>query len=253
MSSQKDNSYLRKASEYDMLSNFFKYRNHSYSIYYYQKHLEYLNKAINQKAMRESLVDQMHANSGRLRILNASIGLPALDVYLNGMRIFQNIAYKQLTGYLSLPEGSYHIEFHDSAQQTRPLLSKRITVILGESYTYPLTGLPDKLSLVSVKDNLFVPASETKIRFVHLSPDTESVDIAVKEGDVVFPKVTYRNVTDYLGLTPMSVHLEIRESGTKNILLPLSNQRYKPDQAYTIFILGSRHDETGIFIVTGNP
>lgn len=83
-----------------------------------------------------------------------------------------------------------------------------------------------------------VPLNEAKVRFIHLSPDTPPLDIAVKDRDVIFPKVSYKQATEYLGLTPMTVDLEVRMSGSKEIVLPMSKVQFKTNDSYTIVFLG---------------
>jgi hypothetical protein len=83
-----------------------------------------------------------------------------------------------------------------------------------------------------------IPKDETKLRFVHLSPDSPTFDIAVKKGDVVFPEVKFEQTTEYLGLTPMRVELEARIAGSKNIVLSFPTLTLRPDQAYTLVALG---------------
>ncbi len=94
------------------------------------------------------------------------------------------------------------------------------------------------MQLLPYLDDPTVPSGETKVKFIHLSPDAPAVDIAVKGGDVIFPDISFKQATDYLGLTPMTVNLEARVAGSKNSVLSVPNVKLSPNQAYTIVAVG---------------
>ena len=79
---------------------------------------------------------------------------------------------------------------------------------------------------------------ESKMRFLHLATDTPSLDLAVKDRDVVFPNVSFLHVTDYLGLTPMTVDLELRQVGLTDVILPIPKLQFKANEAYTVVLIG---------------
>ena len=51
---------------------------------------------------------QMNCNS-YVQVLHVSPDAPPVDIYANGNMIVQNLAYKDLTGYLAVPPGEYNI------------------------------------------------------------------------------------------------------------------------------------------------
>jgi hypothetical protein len=91
-----------------------------------------------------------------------------------------------------------------------------------------------------------VPANEAKVRFIHLSPDTSALDIAVKDRDVIFPKVSYKQATEYLPLSPMTVDLEAREAGSKNVILPMPKVHFKANETYSIVFVGQSNGEPAL-------
>ena len=123
------------------------------------------------------------------------------------------------------------------------VLNKKITVEPGKSYTLAAIDSVKKMRLLVFENQPRVPVNESKVRFIHLSPDTPPFDIAVKDRDVVFPKVTYKQATEYLGLTPMTVDLEARVADTKTVLLPMPRVQFLPNESYTIVFLGMTNNE----------
>ena len=223
---------LQKAAMYDLLSMYYKYSDPRLHVHYYQKHLKYMQKGI--LGMRT----QQENHPAYVRVLHAVPDAPNVDVYVNGNKVLSNIAFKDISEFLPLPAGKYHIDVYPAGTSVSTVISKKVTVEAGKIYTLAAVGRGNKLQLLPYVTDPFVPANETKVRFIHLSPDAPAVDIAVQKGDVIFPDVSFKQATDYLGLTPMTVNLEVRAEGTKNAVLTVPNVTLKPNQSYTIFAVG---------------
>jgi hypothetical protein len=225
-------TYLQKAAMYDLLSMFYKYSDPRLHIHYYQKHIKYMQKAIHGV--------RTHRENGPayVRVLHAVPDAPNVDVYLNGNAVLNNVAFKEVSEFMQLPAGKYHIDIYPAGTSVNTIISKKVAVEAGKTYTLAAVGKGQKLQLLPYITDPFVPAGETKVRFIHLSPDAPAVDIAVQKGDVIFPNTTFKQETDYLGLTPMAVNLEVRAAGTKNAVLKVPNVTLKPNQTYTIFAVG---------------
>jgi hypothetical protein len=96
--------------------------------------------------------------------------------------------------------------------------------------------------LIVIENLPAVPFGEAKIRFLHLAVDLTAVDFAVKDRDVVFPNIAFQQITDYLGLTPMTVDLELRTAGCKQVILPMPKLQFKANETYTIVLFGSKNE-----------
>ncbi|WP_308302513.1 DUF4397 domain-containing protein [Peribacillus deserti] len=223
--------YFQKAAKYDLLASYYKYTNPDLHIQYYSKHLRNLQKAV--QGVRTGPAPS------RVRIIHASPDSPNVDIYVNGMRTMRDVTYKHVSDYLSLPPGRYQIDIYPAGTMVSTVISRKVNVAAGKFYTLAAIGPAKNLRLMPIEDHLFVPSSETKVRFAHFSPDAPSVDLAVKNGDVIFSKAEFRNVTDYVGLTPMTMDLEVRLAGSSTVVLSLPNVRLNPNTAYTILVLGS--------------
>lgn len=230
--------YLQRAAMYDQLAQSFKYSNPNLHVHYYMKHLKYINKA---RLMRNN--SQQNQNAGKVRFLHTSFDAPNVDIYVNGQPVFKNLPFRQVSKYLVLQAGKYHIDIYPTGNLTDSVLNKKITVEPGKSYTLAAIGPVKKLRLLPYVNQPEVPLNESKIRFIHLSPDTEELDIAVKNRDVVFHKLSYKQATDYLGLTPMTVDLEVRAAGSKTVILPMPKAQFMPNETYTIVFLGLSGDK----------
>ncbi len=97
----------------------------------------------------------------------------------------------------------------------RPVLTESFTFEGNQNYTVAAVDELNKLDLLFIYDGMDVPSGETKLRFVHLSPDAPAVDIAARGGDVIFSGVQFKEVTKYLPLSPMHVQLSVRKANQK--------------------------------------
>ncbi|WP_066047811.1 DUF4397 domain-containing protein [Robertmurraya korlensis] len=238
--------YLQKAAMYDLLAQYYKYLDPSMHIHYYQKHIRSMNKAMS-SLRAQSVANYYQSNSpARIRVLHASPDAPNVDIYINGNRILRDFSFKETSNYLSLPAGRYQIDIYPAGDMVSTVLSRKVTVEAGKQYTVAAADIVEKLKLVVIEDHPVVPSGETKVRFVHLSPDTQPVDIAVKNGDVVFRNIGFRRSSDYLPLSPLTVDLEVRATGTKDVLLPISGLTFQRNQVYTLVAVGLSNGEPSI-------
>lgn len=236
MTSDRIAAYFQKASKYGMLADYYKYQNPSLHMHYYKKHLNNL-----QKGMEAERASKMRGENGRptkIRILHAVPDAPNVDVLVNGTRVLKDFPYKKVTDYLSLPEGRYQVDVYPSGNLASSLISRKVNVESGKSYTIVAAGAGKKLHLQTYEDQFNVPIGKTKVRLVHLSPDAGPVDIGVKNGSNLFNNVSFRKNTDYLSIAPTTADLEVKKAGTNDVALSLPNVQLLPNTTYSIYALG---------------
>lgn len=237
--------YLQKAALYDLLGQFHKYSNPHLHMEYYLKHLKYMRKA------NDSL--RIYTNTGpavsKIRFLHTSIDSPNIDIYINSERVVRDLPFKQVSSVFDLNPGKYHIDIYPTGNMVDSVLNKTLSIESGKSYTLTAIGSVKKMRLLSFMDSPLVPLNEAKVRFIHLSPDLIPIDIAVRNRDVVFPNISFKQATEYLGLTPMTVDLEVREAGSRNVILPMPKLQFKPNESYTIVLAGQTSNDPNLQIV----
>ncbi|MGG1674681.1 DUF4397 domain-containing protein [Neobacillus sp. NRS-1170] len=235
--------YLQKAAMYDMLAQFYKYTAPNLHIHYYLKHVKYMNKAL--YIMRNHSQEE-----AMVRFVHTSYDSPEVDIYINGQRAVRELGFKSASNAHSLKAGKYHIDIYPAGNLVDSILNKTITVEPGKSYTLPAIDSVKKMRLLMFENHPEVPANEAKVRFIHLSQDTKGLDIAVKDRDVIFPNISYKQATEYLGLTPMTVDLEVREAGSRMVLLPMPKVQFKVNESYTIVFVGGLKEEPELQFIT---
>ncbi|MEK3853526.1 DUF4397 domain-containing protein [Cytobacillus sp. FSL H8-0458] len=246
--------YLQKAAKYDLLAQYFKYIDAAQHIAYYHKHLHCLNQAFRMMRTNNPVPSaEVHqGQQARVRMFHGSPNAGPIDIYINGTRILKDFSYKEASGYAALPAGSHQIDIYPAGSMVSTLLSRKITAAADNIYTIAAAGNAANLKLVILEIQPEVPAGETKVRFAHLSHEAPAVDIAVKNRDVVFPNIAFRQASKYMALTPMTVDLEARVAGTPNEVLSIPRMQFKADQAYTLLAVGSvaKEPELEAIIIT---
>lgn len=180
-----------------------------------------------------------------VRVAHASPDAPAVDVYVNGLKRISNLSFKDVSHYDVLEAGSYNFVVVPHAQ-TSPVVINA-TVPLKDSYPYTIAAI-NKLANIAPQvytdDNQFPPVGKAAVRFVHLSPDAPAVDIALKNGDVLFSNVAYKQASNYLLVEQGTYNLEVRPTGTKTVVLALNNVQIGRRHPFTIFAEGLVGDKT---------
>ncbi|HYF84323.1 MAG TPA: DUF4397 domain-containing protein [Clostridia bacterium] len=179
------------------------------------------------------------AKSPFIRLLHASPNTPTVDVYANDNLVARNLSYKEFTEYFPVPASSYRISAFPTGQKSNPVLSTNISVPAGSILTVAGVGVAPNLSILSVADRLMpIPPGKTYIRFVHLSPNAQSVDVTLPNGTKLFSDVEFKEVTNYIAVNPGQYTLQARAAGMNQVILNVPNINIKPRRFYTIYAVG---------------
>ncbi|MGM0921506.1 MAG: DUF4397 domain-containing protein [Bacillota bacterium] len=234
------NKYAEKAMMYDMLAQFYKYSDPQKHVMFYQKHLNEMQKWIYSMQYQAARLPQAQLEPGmsRVRVIHASPDAPAVDIYINGKLTLQNVKYKEISDYLEFPAGQYRVDLYAAGTTNRPVLTDMYMLLPGITYTIAAAGNLSALRLIPFVDRTFVPAGEASVKFVHLSPDAPAVDLAVKNGDILFKNVPFLEATKNIKVAPERVDLEVRIAGTDKVVLTVPKVQFKADTAYSIFAVG---------------
>ncbi|MED3553502.1 DUF4397 domain-containing protein [Cytobacillus praedii] len=236
------NNNFQKAGLYDLLANYYKYIDPARHIAYYQKHLKYMTLAVQSMRTQMNPPQNGPVLPAKIRFIHGSNDASNVDIYVNGSRVLKDFPFKEASTYLTLPAGKYQVDIYPAGNMVSTVLSRKINVGQGKNYSFLFSGHGKNLKWLALEDELHVPYGETKVRFIHLADDAPAFDIAVKDRDVIFPNIAYRKFTSYLGLSPMTVDLEARIAGSKNVVLPIPHVRLEPNKVYSILLLGSVAD-----------
>ncbi|MBM7870151.1 hypothetical protein JOC70_001621 [Clostridium pascui] len=180
---------------------------------------------------------QLQPNSF-VRVLHAAPGAPIVDIYANDNLIIKRIRYQQFTPYFQLPAGRYNIKIYPSGTKINPILNSEVNIPSNMIFTVAAIGNLPNIELYAVPDVATINQSKTLIKFVHLSPNTPNIDIALSNGTKLFGDIGYKDTTNYITVNPSTYTIQARPTGAQNVILTVPNIRLKPNRSYTIYIVG---------------
>jgi hypothetical protein len=176
----------------------------------------------------------------RVRFIHASPDTPAVDVLLDESETFTATEFGQITEYTDVATGTYTVTLRLTGLGTAALTD---TVLITETdYTLAAAGTSGGLELLTLVDDNSAPApGMVRGRFVHLVPGAPAVDIAIKDGPILFSNVGFKGVGGYVEVAAGSYELEIRLTGTSIVVttVPLT---VTPNNVYTFFAVGTLSD-----------
>jgi hypothetical protein len=181
------------------------------------------------------------AGMAQLRVVHASPDAPAVNVSVDGSTVLQDFGYGQASDYLTVPAGSHMVAIAASADPSTVVFDGPVMLADGVSYTIVAAGLlsgqPSFAPLV-LTDVRSAPADGmARVEFVHVSPGTPAVDVAVAGGPVIFNDVSYGQ--DFSATVPAgTVDLEARLAGTSTVALPVPGATLEAGKVYTILAIG---------------
>ncbi len=186
-----------------------------------------------------SMISMRKPLTSYIRILHASPDAPAVDIYANNSLIAKNLPYKGFTPYLSLPAGTYNIKVFPTGKKTNPVLSKNLNIPGNSIFTVAAINKLADIDLFPIMEPTnSIPPNKTMIRFVHLSPNAPSVDITSPNGNKLFENVSFKEITNYIPVSSGTYILEVRPTGTEDIVLYVPNINLKPNRFYSVYAVG---------------
>jgi len=194
----------------------------------------------------------------RVRVLHASPDAPAVDVFVDGNAVLEDVTFKTISEYLAVPAATYDVAVAPAGSGVdTAVIETALTLEAGTDYTVAATNKLEHIEpTVFVDDNDAVaPQSRrgrptTQLRVRHLSPDAPAVDIAQTGGPgvgsdsmTVAKELSYQTATDALDLKPGKYQFEIRAAGTDQGVFEFA---FDPQVGgtYTAYAVGLLEPET---------
>lgn len=176
---------------------------------------------------------------GYVRIIHTVPDAPNVDVYANDTLIVSSLPYGNYTDYVPFSEGIYQISLYPAGSKDTPVISNLLTVNRNSMMTIAATGMLNSIEFLAITDaDMNSKQNKAMLRFLHLSPNAPSVDITFPDGTVIFSNVSYKQITPYIGVTPMNYTLQVRVAGTPTVVLTVPNIDLVADKFSTIYAIG---------------
>jgi hypothetical protein len=179
-----------------------------------------------------------------VRVLHASPDAPAVDVYLDDVKVgaLTNVPFGTISGYLDVPAGDHNVKVYATGTTTGAVIDANVTVASGSRYTIAATNAVASIAAQVIEDEPAPNCEGAQVRVIHFSADAPAVDVATAgaaPADAAVKDLTYPNATGYLSLPAGSYDLEVRLAGTTTVALPLPGVAVEACKSYSVFAVGS--------------
>ena len=196
-------------------------------------------KLLNLTSILATLAISTSAMSADVRVAHLSPDAPAVDVLVNGAVAFSNASFGEFTDYAPLPAGEYLIQVVPTGATEPVVIETTLDVPSHGDFTVAaINELADITATVFEDQNIRIPGS-TRVRFVHASPGTPAVDIALADGGaVLFSDVSYGESGGYITVPGGIYDLEARVAGTDTVALSLPGVALSGGTGVTVWASG---------------
>ncbi len=184
-----------------------------------------------------------------IRVLHASPGAPAVDIYVNNKKISSDLRFKNLSCYTDVKPGNYTVKVFAAGQTVDPILRKKVTINQNSAFTIAAINKPANLDLKIINDPVIQNSHEGNtayIRTVHLSPNAPAVNVKLNNREL-FYNVRYKDVTRYRSVKPGTYNLNIFVD--KERVLQKSNIVLQSCFYYSSYIIGLVNDNSLLQII----
>jgi Domain of unknown function (DUF4397) len=164
---------------------------------------------------------QAQGTDTRIRFAHFSVDASGVDIYIDGKKKMQRVPYQAVTDYVTVPAGKHTIEARgEGAPETDPaVFTVSPQLAAAKSFTVAALGPVANIQAKVFEDDLAAPtAGKSKIRVIHGADGVKAVDVAVKDGAVLFPALDYGAISTYVEVPAGSYTLQVRNAGAADAL-----------------------------------
>lgn len=208
------------------------------------------NTTIDNESSSNGNTGQAQENMSFVKILHASPGAPAVDIYIDDKISVEDLAFSEATEYLPLLAGTYNIKVYAAGTTDNPVINTNVELPGGTRLTVAAIGNLDDIRLLPIPEDIKPSTMQGAfIRVAHLSPDAPAVDVTLPNGTVVFQDVEFGEVTDYVNIPRGVYTLQIRPTGSSTVVMTISNVEIMPNFYYTFYVLGQLEGDPSLQVL----
>lgn len=176
-----------------------------------------------------------------LAIVHAAPGTPELNLAIGGVKTnLKGLTFGTFINYANINEGlsEFGVTKKDS---TRILTKSSLALKNGKAYSLFITDVPAKTAFALVEDDLTAPVTDkANLRFVNMSPDAGSLDLAITgQATALTTNTVFKGATAFTAVTPgTEVNFEIRANTKPDVLAKIEKVKIEKGKIYTIWAKG---------------
>jgi hypothetical protein len=173
-------------------------------------------------------------------LYHGSPDAPDLQVVVDNRSVFNKFEYTDYTGYLNFYTGNRNFKINPF-NASNALVDTTLNFAEGKTYSVFVIDRVSSLETLLVRDSAASPASgKAMVRFVHLSPDAPSVNLAVEgeTGAPLFGDQSFKVASAFKEVAAKSYSFSVKTAGNDTALLELPDITLHAGKYYTIIIRG---------------
>jgi hypothetical protein len=176
----------------------------------------------------------------KIRFLNASIGSPALDIFINNKKVLSNYTYKLVSHFIDLKSGAHEFKIREPGSAT-DILKDTLKIDSGKTYTLQLVG--DYISpslLLTPRTNQYPTSGKSLVRFINTAHELLNIDINLRTTteNFLLTELKFKNASPYMEVLPSNGSILVYDAGSTNLHFS-SEANFELGKIYTIYILGA--------------
>jgi len=178
-----------------------------------------------------------------VRVIHASPDAPAVDIYVNGSKVIENLAYGAGTDFAALPSGNdREIQIVSTGSTVDDaIFDTKVDLGPGKAYDVVAVGMADDLdAVVENVDLSAVPEGQARVRMIHAAPDVDGVDVVVTDGPDLFTGVDFKDTTDYQTIDAGTYDLQVKNGD--DVLIRVQDFTIEAGNVYDVLVIGRSDD-----------
>ncbi len=157
-------------------------------------------------------------NRALLRAAHLSPDAPNVDIYVDGVQVLVNVAFRDVTDYLVVESGARNVSVNLAGLPTA-LVEGTLALAPLSATTAAAVNFAAGIEALAITDDLTPPAAgNAHVRVIHASPDAPNVDVLV-DGNLVLSDVPFKGVSDYLPVTAGAHTVRVNIAGTTTAVI----------------------------------
>jgi hypothetical protein len=185
------------------------------------------------QADEESLVRVAHFAPG---LLKGDVYV----VYVNGRLQLKGVPFKTVSDYLKVKPGKFKVEVREAGEPANspPVIGATVELEAGKAYTVAVFGQLTSVKAALLTDDMSRPgSSKSKVRLIQAIPGESAVDL-VSGGDVLIANAKFPSASDYQEVPAGSVDVEVRKTGTGEVLAKADNVKLASGSISSLVAVG---------------
>lgn len=193
------------------------------------------------------------AFDAQAQFVHAAPDGPAVDVLVDGRPTVSNLAFPNVTPYVSLPTGGACVTVATTGTTTALLPASSLNLESASKQTVialPATGTP-AISIAVFNDATTPPAADkAKIRVIHASLDAGPVDV-LSGTTVLVPNLAFGLASDFIEVAAGTLQLRVNAAGTTTTALGPIDLTLSGGQTVTLIVRGKAANQSlGITLIS---